>query len=27
VHISIGCMNSYLKYAKLMEMHKAEQAQ
>ena len=27
VHISIGCMNSYLKYAKLMEMHKAEQGQ
>ena len=27
LHISIGCMNSYLKYAKLMEMHKAEQAQ
>jgi glycosyltransferase involved in cell wall biosynthesis len=24
LHISIGCMNSYMKYAKLMEMHKAE---
>jgi glycosyltransferase involved in cell wall biosynthesis len=24
VHISIGCMNSYLKYAKLIELHKAE---
>ena len=24
VHISIGCMNSYLKYAKLMELHRAE---
>jgi glycosyltransferase involved in cell wall biosynthesis len=27
VHISIGCMNSYLKYAKLMEMHKTEDGQ
>jgi hypothetical protein len=25
LHISIGCMNSYLKYAKLIELHKAEQ--
>jgi glycosyltransferase involved in cell wall biosynthesis len=25
IHISIGCMNSYMKYAKLMELHKAEQ--
>jgi glycosyltransferase involved in cell wall biosynthesis len=24
LHISIGCMNSYLKYAKLMELHRAE---
>jgi glycosyltransferase involved in cell wall biosynthesis len=24
LHISIGCMNSYLKYAKLMELRKAE---
>ena len=24
LHISIGCMNSYLKYAKLLELHKAE---
>jgi glycosyltransferase involved in cell wall biosynthesis len=24
VHISIGCMNSYMKYAKLMELHRAE---
>ncbi|HYX62869.1 MAG TPA: glycosyltransferase family 2 protein [Burkholderiales bacterium] len=24
VHISIGCMNSYLKYAKLMELRKAD---
>lgn len=24
LHISIGCMNSYMKYAKLIEMHKAE---
>jgi len=24
VHISIGCMNSYLKYAKLIELHKAK---
>jgi glycosyltransferase involved in cell wall biosynthesis len=24
LHISIGCMNSYLKYAKLIELHKAE---
>ena len=23
LHISIGCMNSYLKYAKLMELHRA----
>ena len=23
-HISIGCMNSYLKYAKLIELHRAE---
>ena len=27
LHISIGCMNSYLKYAKLIELHKAEQQQ
>jgi glycosyltransferase involved in cell wall biosynthesis len=26
LHISIGCMNSYMKYAKLMELRKAEQA-
>jgi glycosyltransferase involved in cell wall biosynthesis len=25
IHISIGCMNSYMKYAKLMELHKTEQ--
>ena len=25
VHISIGCMNSYMKYAKLIELRKAEQ--
>jgi glycosyltransferase involved in cell wall biosynthesis len=25
LHISIGCMNSYLKYAKLIELRKAEQ--
>jgi glycosyltransferase involved in cell wall biosynthesis len=25
LHISIGCMNSYMKYAKLIELHKAEQ--
>jgi glycosyltransferase involved in cell wall biosynthesis len=25
LHISIGCMNSYLKYAKLIELYKAEQ--
>ena len=25
LHISIGCMNSYLKYAKLNELHRAEQ--
>jgi glycosyltransferase involved in cell wall biosynthesis len=24
LHISIGCMNSYLKYAKLIELHKAD---
>jgi hypothetical protein len=24
LHISIGCMNSYLKYAKLIELHRAE---
>jgi hypothetical protein len=24
VHISIGCMNSYLKYAKLIELRRAE---
>jgi glycosyltransferase involved in cell wall biosynthesis len=24
LHISIGCMNSYMKYAKLIELHKAE---
>jgi hypothetical protein len=24
LHISIGCMNSYLKYAKLIELHKTE---
>ena len=24
LHISIGCMNSYMKYAKLLELHKAE---
>ena len=23
VHISIGCMNSFMKYAKLIELHKA----
>jgi glycosyltransferase involved in cell wall biosynthesis len=27
LHISIGCMNSYMKYAKLIELHKAEQQQ
>jgi glycosyltransferase involved in cell wall biosynthesis len=26
LHISIGCMNSYLKYAKLIELHKAERS-
>jgi hypothetical protein len=26
LHISIGCMNSYMKYAKLIELRKAEQA-
>jgi glycosyltransferase involved in cell wall biosynthesis len=25
LHISIGCMNSYMKYAKLIELNKAEQ--
>jgi len=25
LHISIGCMNSYMKYAKLIELYKAEQ--
>ena len=25
IHISIGCMNSYVKYAKLMELRRAEQ--
>jgi len=25
LHISIGCMNSYMKYAKLIELRKAEQ--
>jgi hypothetical protein len=25
LHISIGCMNSYLKYAKLIELRRAEQ--
>lgn len=25
LHISIGCMNSYMKYAKLIELHKAEE--
>ena len=25
LHISIGCMNSYMKYAKLIELHRAEQ--
>jgi glycosyltransferase involved in cell wall biosynthesis len=24
LHISIGCMNSYMKYAKLIELHRAE---
>jgi hypothetical protein len=24
VHISIGCMNSYVKYAKLIELRRAE---
>ena len=24
LHISIGCMNSYLKYAKLIELRRAE---
>lgn len=24
LHITIGCMNSYMKYAKLIELHKAE---
>ena len=24
LHISIGCMNSYMKYAKLIELRKAE---
>src|SRR3954471_4192438 len=24
LHISIGCMNSYMKYAKLLELHKAD---
>ena len=24
VHVSIGCMNSYMKHAKLIEMHRAE---
>ena len=24
VHISIGCMNSYMKYAKLIELRRAE---
>jgi glycosyltransferase involved in cell wall biosynthesis len=26
LHISIGCMNSYMKYAKLIELRRAEQA-
>ena len=26
VHIAIGCMNSFLKYAKLIELHKAKRA-
>ena len=26
LHISIGCMNSYLKYAKLIELRQAERA-
>ena len=25
LHISIGCINSYMKYAKLIELRKAEQ--
>jgi len=25
LHISIGCMNSYLKYAKLIELRKADE--
>jgi hypothetical protein len=24
LHISIGCMNSYMKYAKLIELRKAD---
>jgi hypothetical protein len=24
VHIAIGCMNSFMKYAKLIELHKAK---
>ncbi|HEU5175981.1 MAG TPA: glycosyltransferase family 2 protein [Burkholderiales bacterium] len=27
LHISIGCMNSYMKYAKLIELHRAEDRQ
>ena len=27
LHISIGCMNSYLKYAKLIELRRAEEAE
>jgi glycosyltransferase involved in cell wall biosynthesis len=27
LHISIGCMNSYMKYAKLMELRRAERAE
>ena len=26
IHISIGCMNSYMKYAKLIELKKTERA-
>jgi hypothetical protein len=27
LHVSIGCMNSYLKYAKLIELRETEQKQ
>ncbi|MBI3144549.1 MAG: glycosyltransferase family 2 protein, partial [Pseudogulbenkiania sp.] len=27
VHISIGCFNSYIKYAKLIELHRLENKQ